>query len=133
LNSPEPFDSAAELGAYYRLKWSIATKSTLLAVLVALALLAWNWYASLALAAGFACGLANALGIMRGSERLIETRNPLVFGLSSLLRLVGFSIVAAVLAARGPWWSLGPFLAGFFFPLAAYALGATRRKPSTDR
>jgi hypothetical protein len=85
------------------------------------------------LAVGCACGIANALGIMRGSERLVDTRNRAFFGLSSLLRLLGFSIVAAAFAVRGPWWSLGPFLAGFFFPLAAYALGASRYKPSTDR
>jgi hypothetical protein len=133
MNRPAGSDPAAELAAYYRFKWSIAGKSALLAAGVALALLAWNWYASLALAVGFACGIFNALGIMRGSERLVETRNPAFFGLSSLLRLAGFSIVAAALAVRGPWWSLGPFLAGFFFPLAAYALGASRHKPSTDR
>ena len=85
----------------------------------------------LALAIGVACGLANVLAIRRGTERLLESRNPLFFGLSSLLRLAAFSIVAAALAVRGPWWSLGPFLAGFFSPLAAYALGAARafRKP----
>jgi hypothetical protein len=130
--SPSP-QSAAELAAYYRFKWSIAAKTAIVALAVSLAVLPWNRYAALALGVGFACGIANALGIMRGSERLVESRNPAVFGLSSLLRLAGFSIVAAALAARGPWWSLGPFLAGFFFPLAAYALGASRYKPSTDR
>ena len=89
-------------------------------------LLAWDWRASLALGVGFACGIANTLAIMRGSERLVEKQSAVFFGLSSLLRLAAFSIVAAALAARGPWWSLGPFFAGFFFPLAAYAWGASR-------
>ncbi len=111
---------------YYRFKWSVARKSALVGLVIALALLPWSWYASLAVGVGFACGLANTLAIMRGSERLVGAGSPMFFGLSSLLRLAGFSIVAAALAARGPWWSLGPFLAGFFFPLAAYAWVASR-------
>jgi hypothetical protein len=121
------------VNAYRRLKWPIAAKSAIVGLLASLVALPWNWHASVALAAGFACGVANALGIMRGSERLVETGNPLFFGLSSLLRLASFSIVAAALAAWGPWWSLGPFLAGFFFPLAAYAWGASRAFRHTDQ
>jgi hypothetical protein len=118
--------------AYYNLKWSIAGRSAAIGLVTSLILLPWSRYASLALALGFACGIANTLAIMHGTERLAETRNPVFFGLSSLLRLGGFSIVAAALAARGPWWSLGPFLAGFFFPLAAYAWGASRAFRHTD-
>jgi hypothetical protein len=80
----------------------------------------------LAFAIGIATGLANTLALRRGTERLLDSRNPIFFGISSLLRLAGFSIVAAALAVRGPWWSLGPFLAGFFFPLATYAMSAAR-------
>jgi hypothetical protein len=133
MSEPKGYDPAVDLAAYYRLKWSVAGRSAVIGGALAVLLLLWNRYAGLALAAGFACGILNALAIMRGSERVVETRNPVFFGLSSLLRLTAFSIVAAALAARGPWWSLGPFLAGFFFPLAAYALGASRYKPSTDR
>lgn len=125
-------ESTADLAAYYRLKWSVAVVSGVVAAALSLLLLPLAWFASLALSVGAVCGIANMLAIMRGSERLAETRSPMLFGLSSLLRLAAFSIVAAALAARGPWWSLGPFLAGFFFPLAAYALGALRvfrRKP----
>jgi hypothetical protein len=118
--------------AYYRFKWSVAAKSGLIGAIASVVLLVWSWQAGLALAVGFACGIANTLAIMRGSERLVETSNPVFFGLSSLLRLAGFSIVAAALAARGPWWSLGPFLAGFFFPLAAYAWDASRAFRHTD-
>ncbi|MFY9720781.1 MAG: hypothetical protein WAK16_14165 [Candidatus Cybelea sp.] len=125
-------EPTAGLAAYYRLKWSVAAGSFLVAAAVSLLLVPLAWYAGLALSIGAACGIANMLAIMRGSERLIQTGSPLLFGLSSLLRLAGFSIVAAALAVRGPWWSLGPFLAGFFLPLAAYAgaaLRVSRRKP----
>lgn len=118
---------------YYHLKWRIAGRCAGIGVALSVVLLVWSWQASLALGVGFACGIANTLAIMRGSERLAETGNPVFFGLSSLLRLAGFSIVAAALAARGPWWSLGPFLAGFFFPLAAYAWGASRAFRQTDQ
>jgi hypothetical protein len=118
---------------YYKLKWAVAAKSAVVGIVASLGLLAWSWHASLALGVGFACGIANTLAIMSGTERLVERGNPVFFGLSSLLRLAGFSIVAAALAARGPWWSLGPFLAGFFFPLAAYAWGASRAIRDADR
>jgi hypothetical protein len=104
-------------------RWAIAT-SLFVAGLAALVLLPGVPYAALAVAVGTACGIANMLAIMRGSERLLESGNPIFFGLSSLLRLVAFSIVAAALAVRGPWWSLGPFLAAFFLPLATYAFRA---------
>ncbi|HEX4012564.1 MAG TPA: hypothetical protein VHX17_01605 [Candidatus Cybelea sp.] len=125
-------ESRADLAAYYRLKWSVAVVCAVGAAVVSLLLLPLARFASLAFSIGTVCGIANMLAIMRGSERLAETRSPIFFGLSSLLRLAAFSIVAAALAARGPWWSLGPFLAGFFSPLAAYAFGALRvfrRKP----
>jgi hypothetical protein len=118
--------------AYYRLKWTVAGRTAGIGLAVSLLLLAWDWRASVALGVGFACGIANTLAIMYGSERLAKAGNSILFGFSSLLRLAGFSIVAAALAARGPWWSLGPFLAGFFFPLAAYAWGASRAIRHTE-
>lgn len=126
--------SRSELAEYYRLKWSVAKQTLVIGAIAALVVLPWSRYGALAVAVGVACGVTNMLGIMQGSERLLNTRNPLFFGLSSLLRLAAFSIVAAALAVRGPWWALGPFLAGFFFPLAAYALGALRafRSKPTD-
>jgi hypothetical protein len=125
-------DAAADLAAYYTLKWSVARRSVLVAALVSLLVLPWQWYASLALVIGALCGVANMLVTMHGSERLVESRSVLPFVLSSFLRLGGFGIVAATLAVRGPWWSLAPFLVGFFSPLALYAISAPRllqRKP----
>jgi hypothetical protein len=117
----------------YPHKWPIAGACAGIGLAVVVLLLAWSRAASLAVGVGFVCGIANTLAIMRGSERLLQTQNPIFFGLSSLLRLAAFSIVAAALAARGPWWSLGPFLAGFFFPLAAYAWDASRIVRQSDR
>ncbi len=118
--------TAPERATLARLKWSVVRISGLVAAIAALALLPWAPYGSLAVAVGGACGIANMLALMRGGERLLETQNSVFFGLSSLLRLGAFSIVAAALAVRGPWWSLGPFLAGFFLPLVTYALSAWR-------
>jgi hypothetical protein len=117
----------------YARKWPVAGASAAIGLAVSLLLLAWSRPASLALALGVACGIANAFGIMQGSERLLKTQNTVFFGLSSLLRLAAFSIVAAALAAHGPWWSLGPFLAGFFLPLGAYAWDASRVVRQSDR
>ncbi len=116
----------SELVTLSRLKRSVVARSALVGGVAALALLPAAPYGSLAVAVGTACGIANMLGVMRGSERLLESGNPAFFGLSSLLRLVAFSIVAAALAVRGPWWALGPFLAAFFLPLVTYAFRAWR-------
>jgi hypothetical protein len=126
--------SLSDLAECYRLKWSVARQSLVIGGTAALLVLPWSRYGALVIGVGVACGVMNMLGIMQGSERLLKTRNPIFFGLSSLLRLGAFSIVAAALAVRGPWWSLGPFLAAFFLPLAAYALGASRviRSKPTD-
>jgi hypothetical protein len=119
--------------SYFPRKWPVAGRCAAIGLAASLLLLPWSWPASLAVGVGFACGIANTLAIMRGSERLLQTQNPIFFGFSSLLRLAAFSIVAAALAARGPWWSLGPFLAAFFFPLAAYAWDASRIVRQSDR
>lgn len=117
---------------YYRFKWSGAARAATIGAVLTLLTLPFSRVAALDLAIGFACGIANTLAIMKASERTVESRKTTFFGLSSLLRLAGFSIVAAALAARGPWWSLGPFLAGFFFPLASYAWSASRAFRQTD-
>jgi hypothetical protein len=118
--------NASELATLVKLKRSVVATSLLVVGIASVALLPAAPYAALAVAVGGACGVANMLAIMRGSERLLESRNPIFFGLSSLLRLAAFSIVAAALAVWGPWWSLGPFLAAFFLPLATYAFRAWR-------
>ncbi|MBV8345189.1 MAG: hypothetical protein JO190_09395 [Candidatus Eremiobacteraeota bacterium] len=118
--------NASESATLARLRVSVVATTLVVAAIAAVALLPALPYAALAVGVGAACGVANMLAIMRGSERLLNTRNAAFFGLSSLLRLAAFSIVAAALAVRGPWWALGPFLAAFFLPLATYAFRAWR-------
>ena len=67
--------AVASMKGYYRLKWSVAAKAAVVGAVASLALLPLSWQASLALGVGFACGIANTLAIMRGSERLVEKRN----------------------------------------------------------
>ncbi len=117
-------ESAIDLIKYHALKRTIAVRTLLVGLPVALVALPWLPYASLAIAAGVLCGLGNMYLSMRGNERLVDRRNVSVFVLSSFLRLALFGIVAAALALRGPAWSLGPYLAGFFLPLALYAVEA---------
>jgi len=81
---------------------------------------------ALALVAGGACGVLNALTTMYASERLLETQRVGGFVISSFLRIGLFGIVPVAFAAIGPWWSMAWYFAGFFLPLALYAIGVSR-------
>jgi hypothetical protein len=71
---------------------------------------------------GGVCGILNVILLARGSERLIKTGRIPVFVLSSFLRIGLFGIVAAIVAVRGPWWSMGPYFIGLFLPYTLYAV-----------
>lgn len=126
--SPEIGDNTdradpAELGAYFARKRSVALRSSLLlsgiAVLVALR----SPLLGLDLAVGGCCGLANMLLIMRNNERLLSGRRSRgVYGFSNLVRVFGVGTLPAIAAVTGPPWTLAISYAGFFTPLAAYAL-----------
>lgn len=126
-------ESAADLAIYREFKRTVALRSVLVAAPVALVLVLWFPRPALALGIGVLCGIANMFLGMYGNERLVEVRNVGVFVLSSFLRLGLFGIVAAALAIWGPWWSFGPYFAGFFLPLALYALGVTRAFDASKR
>ncbi len=119
-------ESAADLAIYRGLKRTVAFRSLLVTLPVALVILIWLPRPALAIAAGVLCGIANMLLGMRGNEWLLDRGNVALFVLSSFLRLALFGIVAAALALWGPPWLLGPFFLGFFVPLATYALLAPR-------
>jgi len=111
------------LELYGGLKRSMAL-GTLLAVTPAAGILAlWSLPFALALLAGGAGGIANALLSMYGNERLLDRRNVAAFVLSSFLRLCLFGIVPVALALRFPsLWILAWYFIGFFTPLGLYGV-----------
>lgn len=114
-----PAEAAADLEFYRSLKRGSSLGTLTLVALVAVPLSPWYPWQALALAAGGASGVANALLSMRGNERLLERRNVGAFVLSSLLRLGAFGIVPVMLVLKNPSiWTLGAYFAGFFTPLA---------------
>jgi hypothetical protein len=120
------------LELYRGLKRSMALW-TFLAVAPAAGILAfWNLTFALALLAGGAAGIANALISMYGNERLLDRRNVAAFVLSSFLRLCLFGIVPVALAARVPslWIPLWYFT-GFFTPLGLF--GVLLRRADTRK
>ena len=99
-----------------------------LSIVAVLSLLSVHWLPipALALAAGGVCGAINSLLSRRSGERLLQTRSIGTFVISSFLRVAVFGIVPVAFAALGPWWSMACYFAGFFLPLALYAVGTER-------
>jgi hypothetical protein len=125
-----PAEAEADLARYYALKRSVCVRSLVLVVAVALVCVWWMRVPALALVAGGVCGVLNSLITMRAGERMVDSRNTGFFVLSSFLRIAVFGIVPVAFAARGPWWSMAWYFAGFFLPLALYAtsLGRTFKR-----
>jgi hypothetical protein len=116
-----PAEAAADLARYYELKRSVSVRSLVVVGIVGLGFIWWQPVPALALIAGGVCGVINNLLTMRAGERVVETRNAGYFVLSSFMRIALFGILPVAFAARGPWWSLACYFAGFFLPLALYA------------
>lgn len=125
-----PAEAAADLARYYQLKRSVSVRSLVVVGLIGLGSLWWQRIPALAFMTGGVCGVVNSLLTMRAGERVVETRNAGFFVLSSFLRIAVFGIVPVAFAARGPWWSMACYFAGFFLPLALYAVtvGRTLRR-----
>ena len=119
-------EAAADRAIYRALKRNAAVWSLFAVTVIGLALAHWFLIPALALIAGGACGAINALMVSRSGERLARTRSVGGFVLSSFLRIGLFGIVPVAFAARGPWWSMAGYFAGFFLPLAIFAFGARR-------
>lgn len=122
-----PAEAAADAASYSKLKFVSAVGSGI-AVLAALPIALWLPGRAIALAAGAAAGLVNALLTLHGNERLLDRRSVAAFVLSSFVRIGLFGIVPVVLAVYQPsFWTLGLYFAGFFAPLAL-AIGLTCKR-----
>ena len=119
-------EAAADLARYHTLKRSVPVQSLLLVALVSLVAVHWFPLPAVALGAGGVCGVANFLLTMRSGERVVESRRIRTFVISSFLRIAVFGIVPVAFAVLGPWWSMAWYFAGFFLPLAMFALGVRR-------
>jgi hypothetical protein len=119
-------DAAADLAAYVALRRTVALSSLAGVAVAALLVARWLPFPALALATGGLCGVLNALLTGSSGELLLKNRAIGLFVLSSFLRIGVFSIVPVAFAVRGPWWSMAWYFAGFFLPLALFALGALR-------
>jgi hypothetical protein len=119
-------DAAADLAAYLALKRSASVRALIVVAIVSLLVYRWLPHPALALAVGGLCGVLNAQLTQTSSEWLLETRSVGIFVLSSFLRIGVFGIVPVAFAVLGPWWSMAWYFAGFFLPLAMFAIGAAR-------
>jgi hypothetical protein len=119
-------ESEADLSRYFAWKRAVSVRSLLAVALAALACAHWLPVPSLALAVGGICGVANMLLTMRSGERVVDGRKTGTFVISSFLRIAVFGIVPVAFAALGPWWSMAWYFAGFFTPLALYAVTVGR-------
>jgi len=120
-------DPGVVLRAYYARKRLIAMRSSLFlapcAILMALRAPSLGGI----LALGGACGIVNILAIMHNNERLlVGGRRPAVHIVSNMARLLVFGAIPVVAAIHEPVWALGIYLAGFFTPLALYAIELQR-------
>ena len=119
-------EAAADLATYRALKKSVSFRTLLVVAIVGAAAAPWFPIPALALAVGGVCGIINNLLVMRSNERVVETRSIGGFVFSSFLRIAVFGIVPVAFAARGPWWSMAAYFAGFFLPLALYMASVQR-------
>ena len=111
---------------YRARKRSMVTWSAAVGAALGIAALGLSPLASLSVVVGLLGGLANALLSMRSNERLIEHRRVGAFVFVSVLRIFVFGFLPVEFALHGPWWTMGTYFAGFFTPLALYAITVAR-------
>lgn len=121
-----PADAAADLATYNALKRTVCIRSAIAVLALALLLVPFTHAGALALAVGGICGVAGAVLLARGNERLVDRGNVRFFVLSSFLRIAIFAIVPVGLAVRGPVWSMALYFAGYFTPVLFFAAAAPR-------
>jgi hypothetical protein len=124
--NPSPAGAADEFRAYYARKRSVCVSALLLIVPVAAIASTRAPVLGLDLLLGVACGIAYALLLMRANERLAERASLVAHARSSVLRVFAFGAFPVLAATIGPVWGMGLYFAGFFTPLALYALAVRR-------
>jgi hypothetical protein len=108
---------------YHARKRAVALRSSLLLAGLAILMATRTPILGLDLAIGGGCGVLNMLLIMRNNERLLDGgRSRGAYGLNNVMRVMGVGILPAVAALTGPVWALAISYAGFFTPLASYAI-----------
>lgn len=121
-------DQTAELLAYHARKRLILVRTALfLAPLVALATVR-NPVAGLQLALGGVVGVLNMMATMRANERLLDgSSNRAIYALTAQTRIFAVGILPVAVAYRlGQYWTIALYIAGFFTPLALYAIAYHR-------
>ena len=121
-------DPTAELLAYHARKRLISVRTLVfLAPLVALATVR-NPVAGLQLGLGGVLGVLNMVATMRANERLLDGRsNRAIFALYAQARIFAVGIIpVAVAFYLGQYWAIALYVAGFFTPLALYAIAYHR-------
>lgn len=120
-------DSEAELRAYFSRKRSISVGASLFLVLVSAFVAVWSPWLGLVLVIGGVCGVVNILLVMRNNERLLDgNRSRTMFAASNMIRIIAVGAIPVIVTVRGPWWAMGIYFAGFFTPLAWYAIALQR-------
>jgi hypothetical protein len=113
----------AMMREYHARKRSAALRSSLLLAGLAIVMATRSPILGLDLAIGGGCGVLNMLLIMRNNERLLAGRRSRgVYGFNNVVRVLGIGVLPAVAAVTGPVWTLAVSYAGFFTPLASYAI-----------
>src|SRR5471032_340332 len=120
-------DTEAELRAYFMRKRSISVGASLFLVLVSALVAVWSPWLGLVLVIGGGCGVANILLVMRNNERLLDgNRSRAMFATSNMVRIIAVGAIPVIVTVHGPWWAMGIYFAGFFTPLAWYAIALQR-------
>jgi hypothetical protein len=113
----------AELRNYFSRKRSVAVRSSLVLMGIAILMAFRSPILGLDLVIGGGSGVVNMLLTMRNNERLLDGRlSRGAYGFSTVVRVLGVGMLPATVVLTGPPWTLAIAYIGFFTPLVSYAL-----------
>jgi len=120
-------DSDSALRSYFARKRAISLRSSLFLIGVSALVAAVSPKLGLDLAVGGVLGVANMLLVMRNNERLVDGRRSRgIFAASNMVRIFAVGAIPVIVAVHEPGWAMGLYFAGFFTPLAWYAIELRR-------